>query len=297
MSFAVRERCEWQLRTRSLALGRKTAIMGILNVTPDSFFDGGRFRGVEEAVAAALAMFEAGAAIVDIGGESTRPGRREELTIEAETGRVLPVVEGVLRAKPDALLSVDTYHAATAQAAVETGVEIVNDVSGFLWDGAMARTCAELHCGVVLMHTRGRPEEWKRLPALATEGVLSLVKSELRKRVQVALATGIAPERLVLDPGFGFGKAFESNYPLLGQLNKLRELGFPLLAGVSRKAFLGRTLAPLFGSQDAPTEARGTATIAAATAAVLNGADLVRVHDVRAAAEAVAIADAVLAAM
>jgi dihydropteroate synthase len=306
-----REAFTWELRSRFLVLGCVTQVMGILNVTPDSFSDGGRLRSTAEAVETALRMFDEGAAIVDIGGESTRPGAAAVISDREELDRVRPVIEGIRRHKADALLSVDTYRAATARAAVSAGAEIVNDVSGLLWDSAMASTCAELGCGVVVMHTRGRPAEWKTLAPLEDSDVVPLVLRELAVRKQAALDAGIRRERLVLDPGFGFGKTFESNYPLLARLYELRSMGQPLLAGVSRKAFLGRTLgrrqaggsAPTRNAstvnttpRDVPADARTYATVAAITAAVLNGADLVRVHEVKAAVEAVAIADAVLAA-
>ncbi len=292
--FTMRPDFAWQLRSRVLSLGRTTRVMGVLNATPDSFSDGGRLRSPEAAVDAALAMFAAGAAIVDVGGESTRPGVRLTLESTEEQDRVLPVIEGVLRAIPGAVLSCDTYRGATARAALRAGVEIINDVSGFLWDPEMASVCAAEQCGVVLMHTRGRPEEWRSLPPLAASEVLPLVRRELSERLRAATLAGIAPQRVVLDPGFGFGKAFDNNYPLLAGLRELRSLGHPLLAGVSRKAFLGRTLRPLYGGVDAPPEARGPATLAAVTAAILAGAEIVRVHDVRPAVEAAAIADAVL---
>ncbi len=295
MGFAKRAHVEWKLRTRTLPLGVRTLVMGVLNVTPDSFSEGGAFR--EPAVAAehALAMFAAGAEMVDIGGESTRPGARGPLSADEEIDRVLPVMEEVLRARPGSLLSIDTYHAETARAAVTAGAEIVNDVSGFLWDEAMARTCGELGCGVVLMHTRGRPEEWRRLPRLAAAEVLPLVKRELGERLKFALNEGIERERIALDPGYGFGKSFEANYPLLAAQEELLTLGQPLLAGISRKSFLARTLAPLHGGEDAPMNARGNATLAATVAAVLAGASIVRVHEVRPAVEACLIADAILA--
>ncbi len=295
-----RDAATWELRSRVLVLGCITQVMGILNVTPDSFSDGGRVRSTAEAVETALRMFDEGAAIVDIGGESTRPGVAVEISDAEELGRVLPVIEGIRAHKPDALLSIDTYRAATARAAVMAGVEIVNDVSGLLWDTAMASTCAQLGCGVVAMHTRGRPAEWKRLPRLKDGEVTPLVLRGLRERKQAALDAGIRRERLVLDPGFGFGKAFENNYPLLAGLSELRSLGQPLLAGVSRKAFLGRTLGQRYAAMGAPLEVpadgRSYATVAAITVAVLHGADLVRVHEVKSAVDAAAIADAVLAA-
>jgi dihydropteroate synthase len=291
-----RARFDWKLRTCSLALGAATRVMGILNVTPDSFSDGGRLRSVDQAVEAALAMFADGASIVNVGGESTRPGAAAEISTQQEIDRVLPVIETILHAKPDALLSVDTYHAVTARAAINAGAEIVNDVSGFLWDDAMAATCAALQCGVVLMHARGRPFEWKSLPRLAPEEVLPLVKRELAERLDFAMAAGVTRERIVLDPGFGFGKKQDANYPLLNGLGELATLGRPLLAGISRKSFLGHTLAPLYGAAGAPVSAREHATLAAGTVAILMGASLLRVHAVRPAVEAALIADATLAA-
>ncbi len=296
MSFVRRSPTLWQLRSRSLALGQRTVVMGVLNITPDSFSGDGLLADQGLAIERGLAMLEAGAAILDVGGESTRPGRREALPAEDEIGRVLPVISGILKHRPDAVLSIDTYKSETANAAVAAGAEIVNDVSGFLWEEAMASTCAELGCGVVLMHTRGRPEEWSELPPLNPNDAVALVKSELQARLNAALHAGVLAERIVLDPGIGFGKVHESNYALLARLEELRDLGRPLLSGVSRKSFLGRTLAPLRGGVDAPPDKRGNATIAAVTASILGGADIVRVHDVRPAVEAAAIADAVLAA-
>lgn len=276
--------------------------MGILNVTPDSFSDGGRFRDAADAIECGLTMFEAGAQIVDVGGESTRPGKLEPLSAAEEQDRVLPVIAGILKSRPGAVLSIDTYKAATALAAVNAGAEIVNDVSGLLWDPEMGRTCAKLRCGVVLMHTRGRPNEWRALPRLKQTEVLPLVKRELAQRLDAAVRAGISPECILLDPGFGFGKAFENNYPLLARLEELRTLDRPLLAGVSRKSFLARTLAGLPRRSDptahieVPIGDRENASLAATTAAILAGADLVRVHDVRAAVEAAAIADEILKA-
>ena len=257
--------------------------MGILNTTPDSFSDGGLFRSPAQAIERALEMFEEGADMVDIGGESTRPGKRDPVNAQEETNRVLPVVEGVLRQRPNAILSVDTYKSVTAKAALLAGVEIVNDVSGFLWDNAMAGICARAQCGVVLMHTRGRPEDWRAQPPI--QRVVAQVAQELEQRLQSALQEGIDREHLVLDPGFGFGKAFDQNYVLLAGLDELAALGQPILAGVSRKSFLGRDLAPLD---------RVNASLAAATAAILSGTQILRVHDVRATREAANVADALL---
>ncbi|AXC13216.1 Dihydropteroate synthase [Acidisarcina polymorpha] len=274
----------------------QTTVMGILNITPDSFSGDGLAGDQEKAVERGLTMLNAGAGILDVGGESTRPGKHEALSAEQEIDRVLPVIQALLEARPDALISIDTYKAKTARVAVAAGAQIVNDVSGFLWDSEMAETCADLQCGVVLMHTRGRPDEWKTLPRLSAEDVAPMVKADLSCRLQAAMTAGVRSERIVLDPGIGFGKAYESNYALLARLDELRELGKPLLCGVSRKSFLGRTLAALYGRVDAAVIDRSNATLAAVTASVLAGADLVRVHEVPAAVEAAAIADAILAA-
>lgn len=268
--------------------------MGILNVTHDSFSDGGLFASSAAAIEHALVMLEKGADIVDIGGESTRPGKREPVGVQEEIDRVVPVLEGVLQHRPDAIVSVDTYKSKTAAAALRAGAEIINDVSGFLWDEALAEVCSAGKCGVVLMHTRGRPEEWRSLPALKPGEVLPLVRSGLQQGLATARKAGVAQERIVLDPGFGFGKILEQNYSLLAGLENLASLGQPLLAGVSRKRFLGRALAPLYGGVDPPVERRGAASLAALTASILAGAHVVRVHDVLVSREAAAVADAIL---
>lgn len=298
MPFARRPRTTWKLRSRSLELGERTLVMGVLNVTPDSFSDGGTFFGTDVAAERALTMLDEGAAIVDIGGESTRPGA-QPVSAQEEMDRVLPVIEAVLHARRDCVISVDTYKAETARAAVGAGAEIVNDVSGLAWDPQMAGACAELRCGVVLMHTRGKPSEWKTQPRLTPDQALPLVRNGLKRRLDEAVAAGVERERVVLDPGFGFGKAGEDNYPLLARLEGLLALGQPLAAGLSRKSFLGRTLAGPDARADAvvPVRERGNATLAATTAAILAGASVVRVHEVRPAVEAAKIADAILAAV
>ena len=282
----------WRLRTRELALGERTRVMGVLNVTPDSFSDGGQFLARDRAVAHALLMFEEGADLVDVGGESTRPGSDARVPEDEELRRLLPVIEQVRRERTDALISIDTYKAAVARAAVEAGAEIVNDVSAFRWDPAMAATVAELKCGAVLMHMRGRPEEWRSLPP--EENLVGRVLRDLAHWTQQALDSGVARERVVLDPGFGFGKNFEENYPLLARFEEFHRMGFPLLAGTSRKSFIGRALAR--NGTDAPPDERLHGSLAAMTACILKGAHIVRVHDVRASIEAAKIADAVLGA-
>ena len=318
MTTFPREITTWQLRSRTLELGRRTLVMGIVNLTPDSFSDGGFFLAPEAAVDHALALLDEGADILDLGAESTRPGSRAgnppasgfapKVSADEEQARLLPVLEGILRARPQAVVSIDTYKAATARAALWAGAQIINDVSGFTWDEEMAAVCAQAGRGpagipspagipgVVLMHTRGRPGEWSAQPTMAPGELLAAVRDGLAASLRLAAAEGIPPEAIVLDPGYGFGKRFEENYALLGRQAELLALGRPLLAGVSRKSFLARTLAPLHGGSDAPVEARETASVAAGVAAILHGASILRVHAVRPAVEAARITDAVLAA-
>ena len=266
----------WKLRTRTLELGRRTLVCGVVNITPDSFSDGGRFLDPQAAIG---------------GTEGSAAGAA--ISSKEEQARLLPVLKGILAARPETIVSVDTYKATTARAAVAAGAEIVNDVSGFFWDPEMAGVCAEAGCGVVLMHTRGRPEEWKAQPQLAPNDVLATVRAGLEASLKRAAQAGIATERIVLDPGYGFGKKFDENFALLARQGELLALGRPLLAGVSRKSFLGRALASLFDGKDAPVDARETASLAAMVAAILHGASVVRVHAVRPAAEAALVADAV----
>ncbi len=291
----------WKLRTRSLELGRRTLVMGVLNVTPDSFFDGGRFLEPGPAIEHALSMLDEGADLLDVGGESTRPGSKavetaaEQYTgvpAEEELRRIMPVLEGIRRQCPDALISIDTYKAEVARLTVAAGVEIVNDISALRWDPHMPGTLADLDCGVILMHMRGRPQEWRKLPPL-TDAV-ALVSRELQQWSRAAVDAGIVHEHVVLDPGFGFGKSFEENYPLVAHFHELHRLSFPLLAGTSRKSFIGRTLAR--NGHDAPPDARLHGSLASTVACILQGAHIVRVHDVKPAVEAAKIADAILAA-
>lgn len=286
---------DWQIGSRALQLGKRTLIMGVVNVTPDSFSDGGLHFDRDGAVEYALELLRDGADIIDVGGESTRPGAKVQADAEAgvavtekeELERVIPVITGIRQKQPKAVVSVDTYRAVVARAAVKAGAEIVNDVSGFLWDPQMRKTLAELKCGAVLMHMRGRPQEWRTLPPVPD--VVTLVKRELRERADAAVIAGMKRERMVVDPGFGFGKNHEENYPLLKRFEEFHQLRFPLLAGVSRKSFLGRALAR--NGKDAPVGDRLYGTLAAETAVIQKGAHIIRTHDVRACADAVRIAD------
>ncbi len=320
----MRQVFQWNIGARKLELGRRTLVMGIVNVTPDSFSDGGRFLTPDDAIDHALGMLEQGADIIDIGGESTRPGARvtpeldgtpnersagvqsggasdlqnsgaeSSVSTEEELRRVLPVIRAVKRAVPEAVVSIDTYKAEVARQAVGAGAEIVNDISAFRWDGDMARAVAGLSCGAVLMHMRGRPEQWRELPPIGADELLSLVARELREWAIAAEQQGVAHDRIAIDPGFGFGKNFRENYPLMARLGELGNLGYPLLSGTSRKSFIGRTIGKN-GEVAAPTQ-RLYGTLATLTASVLAGAHIVRVHDVTPALEAVAVADEIVAA-
>jgi dihydropteroate synthase len=296
---------QWNLGSRVLELGKRTLVMGVVNVTPDSFSDGGLYRDRDRAVEHAIRLLDEGADIVDIGGESTRPGAkvsagspsskpagegRGTVSEQEELERVIPVIKLLKEKKKDAIISVDTYKAGVARAAVEAGAEMVNDVSGFRWDREMTKTLAQLKCGAVMMHMRGRPEEWRTLPAVPD--IVLLVKRELSDWSQEAVRLGIRRDALVLDPGLGFGKNFEQNYPLLKRLDELHGLRFPLLVGVSRKSFVGRAVSKN-KKEDAPPEKRLYGTLAAETAAVLRGAHILRTHDVKASVEAARMADQV----
>jgi dihydropteroate synthase len=307
---------QWNLGARALELGKRTLIMGIINVTPDSFSDGGLYLDRERAIARSQQLLDEGADILDIGGESTRPGAPVEdgsarqpdanpdarklaasnpklaVSTEEEHKRVIPVIAEIKKKHPSAVLSVDTYKASVARAAVNAGAEIVNDVSAFRWDPLMTKTVADLKCGAVMMHMRGRPEEWRTLPPPGD--IVLLVKRELKDWAEKAIVAGVRRERIMLDPGFGFGKNFEENYPLLSRFSELQTAGFPLLAGTSRKSFVGRMLAR--DGKDAPVDARLYGTLATQVALILKGAHIIRTHDVKAGVEAAQVADAILQA-
>lgn len=292
----TRKKFQWRLRTRTLLLGEKTRIMGVVNVTPDSFSDGGEYFHTDLAVEHALKLLDQGADILDIGGESTRPGKHEPVNALEEARRVVPVIKAVLRERPDATLSVDTYRAETAERAAGAGAEIINDVSGMHWDPEMSAMAARLGCGCVLMHTRGRPEEWRDLPPILGDELSALVKRELAESAALAQAAGVAQQAIVVDPGFGFGKRKDENYSLLARLPELGALGYPIVSGTSRKSFIAATVACLYGVPEVAVKDRLYGTLATNVAAILKGAHILRVHDVRPAVEAAAIADAILLA-
>lgn len=306
MTAGTRIVVPWKLRTRTLELGRRTLIMGVVNVTPDSFSDGGTFFDPDAAAAHALALLDEGADLLDVGAESTRPDSRTglfmqgvaahtpALSAEQEIARLLPVLERIRKARPDAIISVDTYKASTARAALAAGAELINDVSGFAWDPSLAEVCAQAGCGIVLTHTRGRPDEWRSQDQLSAETMMAMVRSGLQGSLNKAAEAGIATESIVLDPGYGFGKRFEENTGLLARQGDLLSLGWPLLAGLSRKSFLGRLLSPLHQGRIAPINERENASLAALVVAILHGASVIRVHRVRPAVEAALVADAAL---
>jgi dihydropteroate synthase len=266
-------------------MGERTLLMGILNVTPDSFSDGGQFYLAERALGRARELIAEGADIIDVGGESTRPGS-EPVTAEEEMRRIIPVVEQLAR-DTEVVISVDTTKAEVARAAVSAGAEIINDISALRFDFHIADEVAKTGAGLVLMHSRGTPATMHRLPPVPD--ILGEVARSLRSSTSMAERRGVPSASIVLDPGIGFGKSAEQNLELIARLDDLRSRlpGFPFLIGTSRKSFIGRLL------EDAPVEQRIYGTMATVTAAVLGGAQIVRVHDLRAARETVRVADAI----
>jgi dihydropteroate synthase len=265
-------------------LGPDPVLVGVLNVTPDSFSDGGDFLDPAKAASHASAMLDEGAGIIDVGGESTRPGS-DPVTQEEETRRVVPVIEEILADRPSAIVSIDTYNAASAEAALEAGARIVNDVTALRGDPRMAGVVAEARCPVVLMHMLGEPKTMQRDPRY--EDVVREVRDFLAGRAEHAVAAGVEPESIILDPGIGFGKTLEHNLALLRHLDELVALGFPVLVGASRKSFIGR----ITDTEEARDRVHGT--VAANVIAYEKGATFFRVHDVGANREALAVARAV----
>jgi dihydropteroate synthase len=276
-----------KLPSRTLALGERTLVMGVLNVTPDSFSDGGKFLQPETAIEHAFAMERAGADLLDIGGESTRPGSVETSASE-ELDRILPVLEA-LRGRFKIPISVDTRRASVADLAIRAGAEIINDVSGLRTDPQIAEVAARHGMPLILMHMRGEPR------TMQTGGfagdVVKDVLQGLRKSAAVARKAGVAKSQIILDPGIGFGKSFAQNYELLEKLPQLARLGYPLMVGTSRKSFLG---ALVRDGKPAPPEGRIWGTAATVTASILNGAHIVRVHDVAEMVQVARVADCLL---
>jgi dihydropteroate synthase len=282
-------RPQFQLRlpARTLALGERTLVMGVLNVTPDSFSDGGLFSNVGAAVAHALAMEAAGAHIIDVGGESTRPGSLG-VSAETELERVLPVLEK-LRGKIHIPISVDTSKSEVAEAAAGAGAEIVNDVTALRNDPRIAEVARRRKLALILMHMRGKPRTMQKAPF--ARDVLRDVAKDLRHAVLVARRAGVAKSQIVLDPGIGFGKSFEQNCELLARLPEFARLGYPLLVGTSRKSFIGRMLEKSELRSGAGAD-RIWGTAATVAASILQGSHIVRVHDVAEMAQVARVSDA-----
>ena len=281
MNSAI-DRHIWRCRDHTFNLADHTLVMGILNVTPDSFSDGGEYAAVNAAVERALAMQEQGADIIDIGGESTRPGS-EPVSAEQEIERVLPVLQS-LQGKLDIPISIDTYKSDVAAAAIRAGASLINDISACRFDDAMAGVAASTNAGLVLMHIKGEPKNMQQNPHYYD--VINEVISSLQESVTRVLAQGVTEAQIAIDPGIGFGKRLEHNFHILRELRTFEQLGRPILVGPSRKSFIGTVL-------NLPPDQRLEGTIAAATAAIMNGANIVRVHDVQQIKRAVDIVDAI----
>lgn len=280
-----RKKFHLKLRSGVLTLGGRTLVMGVLNVTPDSFSDGGKFFDAKRAVRHAMAMQCDGVDIIDIGAESTRPGA-VEIPAAEELNRLLPVLQA-LRGKLKIPISVDTQKAAVAELALGAGAEIINDISGLRTDPELARVAAEHKAMLILMHIRGTPRTMQKGPF--ARDVMRDVTGGLRQSISTARKYGVPRSQIVIDPGIGFGKSYAQNYELLAKLPELAKLGYPLLIGTSRKGFLGATLAK--NGKPAPAAERIWATAAAVTASILNGAHIVRVHDVKEMKQVAQVAD------
>jgi dihydropteroate synthase len=284
----ARRQFRLKLPSQTLVLGERTLILGVLNVTPDSFSDGGNYDQPETAIERALALERAGADLLDIGGESTRPGSQETSASE-ELNRILPVLEG-LRGRLKIPVSVDTRRSTIAELAICAGAQIINDVSGLKNDARIAEVAAKHGVPLILMHLRGEPRTMQRGPF--AQDVMREVAKGLREAVAKARKAGVAKSQIVLDPGIGFGKSHSQNYELLQKLPRLAALGYPLLVGTSRKGFLGATLA--CDGNPAPPEERIWGTAATVAASILGGAHIVRVHDVAEMAQVARVADRVV---
>lgn len=249
---------------------REPLVMGILNVTPDSFSDGGKYNNSQKAIDRASKMEDEGADIIDIGGESTRPGA-EQVDIEEELNRVIPVIEGV-RQNSNIIISIDTYKSVVADKAISAGANIINDVSGLRFDNNMAHIASEAKVPVIVMHMLGNPQNMQNDPFYSN--LMEELITFFKERVEVLISNGINTKNIILDPGIGFGKTVEHNFTIIRELNRIVDLGFPVLIGPSRKSFIGNTL-------NLPPEDRIEGTAAAVTAAIMNGSRIVRVHDVK----------------
>ena len=274
------QKYELDCRGKKLLLHKRTHIMGILNVTPDSFYDGGRYHHAEQAVEHGLRLEAEGADVIDVGGESTRPGA-QSISVQEELDRVLPVIEALVK-NVTVPISIDTYKAPVAEAALQAGAHMVNDISGFHFDLELPEIVAKYQVPVVLMHIKGTPREMQRDPRYLD--LLGEVIDYLKGGITRAHRAGVSEEQIVIDPGIGFGKRLHDNYVLLQRLSELQLLRKPILVGPSRKSFIGKVV-------NRPPEERLWGTAAAVTVAILNGADIIRVHDVAAIKQVAQIAD------
>src|SRR5229473_6613656 len=280
-----------ELPACTLTLGPRTLLMGVLNVTPDSFSDGGKFLDPQRAVEHALAMERAGADLLDIGGESTRPGSTGT-SAETELARILPVLEG-LHGALKIPIAIDTSKSQVAEAAISAGAQMINDISGLRFDPRIAEVAHRRGVPLILMHMRGEPATMQKGPF--ARDVMKDVAQGLRASIRKAGAAGVRKSQMVIDPGIGFGKSFDQNYELLRKLPELAKLGYPLLVGTSRKGFLGATLAK--DGKPAPPEERIWATAATVTASIFGGSHIVRVHDVAEMVQVSRVCDCVLGAL
>jgi dihydropteroate synthase len=272
------------LPSRKLKLGERTLIMGVLNVTPDSFFDGGKYFKLQKAIDRGVQLQDEGADILDVGGESTRPPHLQGLSVDVEIKRVIPVIER-LRKRLTIPISIDTYKSEVARSAISAGAEIVNDIGGLRFDPGLPALIAVSKTGIILMHSRGTPETMHQLPR--AKNILKAVMNGLRRSVQRAMDAGIKRNQIIIDPGLGFGKEALDNLLLLRKLDSMGQLRLPVLVGASRKSFLGKVL-------NIPVEERLNGSLACVAIAILKGAHIIRVHDVKETLQIAKICDSVM---
>ena len=284
MSLVIEsKKFELRLGKKILDLSSRTYLMGILNVTPDSFSDGGKFLNPKDAIKQALIMAEQGADIIDVGGESTRPGS-DSVPLEEELRRVIPVIEELVK-KTDIPVSIDTCKSEVAARALDSGAEMVNDISALRFDPEMKKIISKYDVPVILMHIKGTPKNMQDNPHY--DNVIQEISDYLRESIQMAEDSGISKDKIIIDPGIGFGKRVRDNLEILRNLNKFTSLGKPILLGLSRKSFIGKVL-------DLPLDQRLEGSLAATAVAILNGAKILRVHDVKESKRAAQMVDAIL---
>jgi dihydropteroate synthase len=279
----VRKEYSIQIRGRNCTLGQRTWLMGILNITPDSFSDGGLYYNKQNAVNRGIQLIEEGADILDIGGESSRPGS-DPITAEEEKKRILPVLSEI-RKKTDTFISVDTTKSEVLKAALDQGADILNDISGMRFDPKMLEVASEKNIPVVIMHMKGTPKNMQKMPKY--KNVIEEIKSFLKKRVKTALKAGIKKNKIIIDPGIGFGKRLKDNLKIIGNLSSFNELDLPILIGVSRKSFIGNLL-------NVTSDQRIEGTIASSLVSVLQGAHILRSHDIASLKKAVIVTEAIM---